>query len=42
MLIKNIFGMQEQPNIALIRTIAEPVKTSVLFLLDSKHESALA
>ena len=38
----NIFGMQEDPNIPMVREIASFVGTSVLFLKDSEHESALA
>ena len=38
----NIFGMQQVQDIAMVRRIADLCKTSVLFLRDSKHESALA
>ena len=38
----NIFGMQENPDISMVREITESIQTSVLFLKDSKHESALA
>jgi len=38
----NIFGLQEVPNIAMIREVTQNVKTSVLFLRDSKNESAMA
>jgi len=38
----NIFGMQEELGVELVRDIGQKVKTSVLFLRDSKHESALA
>ena len=38
----NIFGMGEDPDIAMIYEVADCVQTSVLFLRDSKHESALA
>src|SRR3989339_395031 len=38
----NIFGMQEKPDIALIRNVSAAIGTSVLFLRDSDNESALA
>jgi len=38
----NIFGMGETPDIAMIYEVAESIQTSILFLRDSKHESALA
>ena len=38
----NIFGMQEKPDIELIRNVSNVIGTSVLFLRDSKNESALA
>ena len=38
----NIFGMPEVPDMELIRTAFEAVQTSVLFLRDSEHESAVA
>lgn len=38
----NIFGMPEEPDLMLVRRTFESVKTSVLFLRDSKHESAVA
>ena len=38
----NIFGMQEKPNLTMIREFTQKINTSVLFLKDSKHESALA
>ncbi|MFC1510125.1 amino acid permease [Candidatus Omnitrophota bacterium] len=38
----NMFGMQEKPDVALIRSLAVQIDTSVLFLRDSSHESALA
>jgi len=38
----NIFGMGEEPNIAQIYALANALQTSILFLRDSKHESALA
>ncbi len=38
----NIFGMQETLNMESIRFIHQHMPTSVLFIKDSKHESALA
>ena len=38
----NIFGMAESPDLDFIRRITDAVRTPVLFLRDSKHESALA
>jgi predicted SnoaL-like aldol condensation-catalyzing enzyme len=38
----NIFGMGEDPDIAMIHEVAKAVQTPILFLRDSKHESALA
>ena len=38
----NIFGMQEHPDVQMIKEIGADIKTSVIFLRDSKHESALA
>ncbi len=38
----NIFGMQEVQDITMVRRVAGLCRTSVLFLRDSKHESALA
>ncbi len=38
----NIFGMPEEPDLMLVRKTFDAVKTSVLFLRDSKHESAVA
>ena len=38
----NIFGMGETPDIAMIHEVAGAIQTSILFLRDSKHESALA
>jgi len=38
----NIFGMGESPDIAMIHEVAATIQTSILFLRDSKHESALA
>ncbi|MCK4881886.1 MAG: hypothetical protein KAS92_02560 [Candidatus Omnitrophica bacterium] len=38
----NIFGMGEEPDIPMIYEVADAVQTSILFLRDSKHESALA
>ena len=38
----NIFGMQENPHLGNMREMAKKIGTSVLFLRDSKHESALA
>jgi len=38
----NIFGMQDTVDLATVREVSRLVKTSVLFLSDSKHESALA
>ncbi|MCB1177254.1 MAG: hypothetical protein KDK36_06720, partial [Leptospiraceae bacterium] len=38
----NIFGMQETIDFDLMRQVADKINTSVLFLRDSKHESALA
>ncbi|HQP10931.1 MAG TPA: hypothetical protein PKV41_06065, partial [Candidatus Omnitrophota bacterium] len=38
----NIFGMGDAPDTAMIHEVAERIQTSVLFLRDSKHESALA
>jgi len=38
----NIFGMPEIPDLKFIREMSAQLKTSVLFLRDSKHESAIA
>lgn len=38
----NIFGMQDKPDLTMVRNVCQRVRTSVLFLRDSKHESALA
>ena len=38
----NMFGMSEEVNIAQKRKIADKIDTSLLFLRDSKHESAVA
>ncbi len=38
----NIFGMSEYFDFCWIRRVSERVKTSVLFIRDSKHESAFA
>ena len=38
----NIFGMAEYPDIGQIHKVADAMHTSILFLRDSKHESALA
>ena len=38
----NIFGMAEYPDIDQIHKVADAIHTSILFLRDSKHESALA
>ncbi|MCD4781086.1 MAG: amino acid permease [Candidatus Omnitrophica bacterium] len=38
----NIFGMQEKPDCQNMHRVANVVQTSILFLRDSKHESALA
>lgn len=38
----NIFGMQEIQEVAMVRRVADGCGTSVLFLRDSKYESALA
>jgi len=38
----NIFGMAEYPDIDQIHKVADTIHTSILFLRDSKHESALA
>lgn len=38
----NIFGMPEEPDLGLVRRVFEGVDTSVLFLRDSEHESAIA
>jgi len=38
----NMFGMSEEVNIAQKRKIANKLDTSLLFLRDSKHESAVA
>ncbi len=38
----NIFGMAQRPDIKLIRDFYDMAGTSVLFLRDSKHESAVA
>ena len=38
----NIFGMAESPALEFIRRVSDAVHTPVLFLRDSKHESALA
>lgn len=38
----NIFGMQENLDIRAIRGVFDKIHTPVLFLSDSKHESALA
>ena len=38
----NIFGMGEEPDIAMVYEVAGAIRTSILFLRDSKYESALA
>lgn len=38
----NIFGMQDKPDFSIMEKIANSIDTSVLFLKDSSHESALA
>ncbi len=38
----NIFGMPRVPDLELIRTLSTTLKTTVLFLRDSEHESAAA
>jgi len=38
----NIFGMAENPDIDQVHKVADAIHTSILFLRDSKHESALA
>jgi len=38
----NIFGMQNEPDLKMVREVVEVTHTSVLFLRDSKHESAVA
>jgi len=38
----NIFGMGELPDMAAVHKVADAIQTSVLFLRDSKHESAMA
>ncbi len=38
----NIFGMGENPDITMVHEIADATQTTILFLRDSKHESALA
>jgi len=38
----NIFGMPDEPNLVQVRDVSKTIKTSVLFLRDSKHESAVA
>jgi len=38
----NIFGMAEKPDIDQVHKVADAIQTSILFLRDSKHESALA
>jgi solute carrier family 12 sodium/potassium/chloride transporter 2 len=38
----NIFGMPKEPDMGLVRRVFEGVDTSVLFLRDSEHESAIA
>ncbi|MFT7538298.1 MAG: solute carrier family 12 sodium/potassium/chloride transporter 2 [Lysobacterales bacterium] len=38
----NIFGMQTTQDISVVRKISNSCNTSVLFLRDSKHESAMA
>lgn len=38
----NIFGMPEEPDFELIRNTSDSLRTPVLFLRDSKHESAIA
>lgn len=38
----HIFGMPEHPDTALVRSVARQLGVPVLFLRDSKHESALA
>jgi len=38
----NIFGMAENSDIDQIHKVADTIHTSILFLRDSKHESALA
>jgi len=37
----NIFGMAEEVNFALIRSVSDKICTSVLFLRDSEHEKAV-
>ncbi|MCA9401230.1 MAG: Na-K-Cl cotransporter [Candidatus Omnitrophica bacterium] len=38
----NIFGMQQAPEIRTVMDVADRIQTTVLFLRDSTHESALA
>ena len=38
----NIFGMPDKPDLSLVKEVFEAVQTSVLFLRDSEHESAIA
>lgn len=38
----NIFGMPQVPDLVFIREISKTLKTAVLFLRDSEHESAAA
>ena len=38
----NIFGMPEIPDLQLVEDVFNALKTSVLFLRDSNHESAVA
>ncbi len=38
----NILGMAENPDLALVRKVSDVIKTPVLFLRDSSHESAVA
>lgn len=38
----NIFGMTQECDVSFLRNIADTINTSVLFLRDSQHESAIA
>lgn len=38
----NIFGMQEDPDLKMVRDVSVRIETPVLFLRDSSHESAVA
>ena len=38
----NIFGMPAEPDLDMIREVSATVRTAVLFLRDSEHESAVA